>query len=169
MNKALVAIPFALPMLLAAGCANYDFTKAKTPTGEWDMRKLIADLEASGKETLSDGIWIPLVYLDLTTFSRSEPAMPGFTLSELTAVAPVFCIGSNERRIVDGDGEPIEHSDRWWFGWGLGLHDYDEYVPTRHGVRCHGRFRWLGIFGKDSTHYVTREPAPEAPPKAPSS
>lgn len=145
---------------LLCSCSNYDFAKVRTATGAWDMPRLIADLQASGEESLSSGIWIPFLYLDLVTFEPSRPDMPaGYTLTDLTAVGPIFCAGAADTFMVDPAGERIETSDRWWFGWGLLLHDYDEYVETRHGVRCHGRFRWLGLFGKDSNHYVTRTTA----------
>lgn len=154
--------PTTLALLLLCSCHNYDFATARTETG-WDIKKLIADLEASGDESLSSGIWIPFVYLDLTTFGPSRPDMPaGYTLTDITSVGPVFCAGAGDTFMVDKAGERIETTDHWWFGWGLLLRDSDEYVETRYGVRCDGKFRWLGLLGRDSKHYVTREPVPEA-------
>ena len=164
MNRHSSSIACLALCLSLAGCANYDFAMAKKASGEWDMQKLIADLQTSGETQLSNGIWIPLIYTNLTTFSRSHPLMPdGYTLRDMTAIAPIFCAGSHEEWIVDEAGAPVEQSDRWWVGWGLLLHDYDEYVHTPSGLRCHGRFRWLALFGNDSVHYLSMSRKSNAP------
>ena len=145
-------------VLLLTACANYDFARARTPDGRVDMKKLVTDLEASGKPQLSNGLWIPGIYLNLTTFQANAlPNLPdGYTLDKMTGVGPIFFAGGRDQTLLDKQGNQIEESDRDWLGWGLLWDDHDQRVETSHGLRCEGRLRYLGVFGRESLTYVKR-------------
>lgn len=146
--------------LLLTGCANYDFAKARRTDGTYDFAALIAELDKSGKNELSDGVWIPLIHMDVTTFKPAEPGMPeGYALSEMTASGPLFLIGSVERTCIDKDGKPIERIESDWVGWGALYFDREQRIETSWGTRRHSRHAVLLIFGGDHTHYG-QAPAP---------
>lgn len=148
--------PFALlPLAAAAACSSYDFAAARLPDGSYDMPKLIADLDASGKDQLSSGLWIPLVWLDLETFGRSDPLLPdGYTLSRLSSFGPVFLGGHRETHVVDVHGADVERHWNTWVGWGTLYYDDREAVGTLHGVRHSGLTRLLLLFGGSSLFYA---------------
>lgn len=149
----------ALLAILLAACTNYDFAAAKKPSGEWDFAKLASDLERSGANSLRQGTWIPLIHMAVTTFARNDPRLPpGYTLGEIDAYGPLFCVGGTERQVFDEAFAPIEGETRDWLGWGLGWWDAADTVETSHGRRYHGRDRVLLLFGGDSTHYVRPTP-----------
>lgn len=149
----------ALLAILLAACTNYDFAAARKPSGEWDFAKLASDLERSGANSLRQGTWIPLIHMAVTTFTRNDPRLPpGYTLGQLDAFGPLFCVGGTDRRVVDEAFAPIEGEQRDWIGWGLCYYDLGESVETTHGRRHHGRDRVLLLFGGDSTHYVPATP-----------
>ncbi len=144
---------------LAAGCTNYDFRKAMTTSGEFDVPKLIEDLKTSGRDQLSSGTWIPLIYLDLTTFKASSPLYPpGYTLQQMTCVGPIFCGGATDVRVMDEKGVSIESNDLFWLGWGVLFYDHDQRIETPSGPRLQERRRLALLFGKDETVY--RRPQP---------
>ncbi len=145
---------FASLTLLLTACANYDFAKARRTDGTYDLAKLIADLEASGKEQLSDGVWIPLIHMDVTTFKPADPGMPdGYELSEVTASGPLFLVGSGEHTCIDKDGKPVERIESEWLGWGALYFDREQRIETIWGTRLHSRHAVLLIFGGDHTVY----------------
>jgi len=136
-------------LLLLASCANYDFAAARLPDGGFDTQKLIADLEASGDESLSCGIWIPLLYLDITTFDHSRTDQPeGYTLSRITGVGPVFLAGTHDTDLFDRGGTAIEQRDLDWAGWGLLWFDRDTRIETIAGPRFENDWRLLTVFGR---------------------
>lgn len=149
--------PFVAAALLvaASACSTYDFAAAQRPDGSYDTQRLIADLEASGEESLSDGTWIPLLYLDLRRFEKNDVLLPaGYTLSHLRSYGPLFCTGSREFASSDAKGAEIETGDREWAGWGLLYHDRDDYVATTHGRRLDYSQRFLLLFGSDGRIYA---------------
>lgn len=149
-----------LLLLPLVACNNYDFAKARKADGELDLPKLIADLKASGDEQLTEGTWIPLLWLDLTTFGPSKPNYPkGYTLQEVASAGPIFCAGKHTVRYVDEQAAPIEREDRRWLGWGVLYHDHEGRVVTPSGTRVDDSHRLALIFGDDSTNYVTARPA----------
>lgn len=146
------AIAFAS---LAAACTNYDFAKARAPDGEYDMKRLIADLKASGEEELSAGIWIPLVWFDVTTFRASEPSLPaGYTLATARGYGPAFVVGSREQTAVDAAGEWIDTQEKDWIGWGLLYYSHDDWSMSTHGRRLRSAWRIL-LWGDDSIRYAS--------------
>jgi hypothetical protein len=151
--------PFAFLLLAAAtACSSYDFARARLPDGSYDTARLIADLEASGQDGLSQGLWIPLLWFDLTTFDRNDPLLPaGYTLSTINAFGPVFCGGSHDTKVLDVHGAEVERQRREWFGWGGLYFDDDEAIATTHGMRHEGRTRWLLLFGGKSRFYAAEQ------------
>lgn len=152
--------PLVVTILTAAlaGCSSYDFRQARTIDGGLDTNKLITDLKASGAESLSDGIWIPLVYCDITTFRPARPGKPvGYEFAHWTGVGPLFVTGAREETLVDRDGNVIEDEDRVWLGWGLLLDDRDERIETTVGPRLESRFRVLGLLGNDDVVYAPKK------------
>ncbi|MBL8747610.1 MAG: hypothetical protein JNK78_00515 [Planctomycetes bacterium] len=139
-------------------CANYDFSQARTIDGKLDTRKLIADLKASGEESLSEGIWIPLVYCNISSFKASTPGKPtGYEFAHWTGVGPVFMNGTYETALIDPAGTTIESDDRLWLGWSLLLNDRDGRIETIAGARLETTWRLLLLFGYDgSVFYASR-------------
>lgn len=157
--------PFLLLLVPIAACSNYDFAKARTADGALDVPKLIADLQASGEKQLHQGLWIPLLWLDLTTFEASDANYPaGFTLQAIHGIGPIFCAGQRTASYVDLQGATIERDDCRWLGWGALYHDLDNRVETPSGTRVDSRHRVALIFGSDGIAYVAPRPA-EAPPR----
>lgn len=138
-----------------AACSNYDFARARTPDGRYDMAKLMADLSESGKPSLMQGIWIPLIYANFTTFKKNEDTLPdGFTLEDVAGYGPLFCGGSTDKQIVDTHGAEIESQDHEWVGWALLYNDRDSYIQTPHGRRIEKRQRFLVLIQQDSDAYA---------------
>jgi len=147
-------------LALLSACSSYDFAAARKPDGELDVARLITDLKASGKEQLVEGLWIPLLWCDVTTFGPAARGYPaGYTLSEFTSVGPLFCAGHHDRRHLDTNGGPIERVDRDWFGWGILFHDTDERIETPSGPRLESSRRYALILGRDHTWYQPQERA----------
>lgn len=148
--------PFALLALVAASaCSSYDFAAARLPDGSYDMAKLIADLDASGKDQLSSGLWIPLVWLDLETFGRSDPLLPdGYTLSRMASIGPLFLGGHRETHVVDVHGLDVERHWTTWAAWGMAYFDDSEAVSTTYGKRLSGQTRYLLLLGGTSLFYA---------------
>ncbi|HEX5050618.1 MAG TPA: hypothetical protein VFZ65_02490 [Planctomycetota bacterium] len=144
----------AAVILLLASCTNYDFALARKANGEFDVPKLMADLQASGQTQLRQGTWIPLIYLDVTTFGKDDATLPnGYSIQHLKAFGPVFLFGGSEKQILDEKGSGVESWDRSWVGWGLLHRNRDDYVETTHGRRYEGHERVLVFFGSDATVY----------------
>lgn len=149
--------------LLCAGCANYDFAAARLPDGSFDRQKLIADLQASGEQSLSDGIWIPLIWLDITTFAPARWDEPdGYVLSQISGVGPLFLAGRHDKTLCDPNGASIEQRDMDWFGWGLLWLDRQSRVETVAGTRFESDWRLLTVLGRDGEVDYVR-PTPHAP------
>lgn len=150
----------ALGAVFATACANYDFAKARLPNGEYDHAKLIADLKASGETSLMQGLWIPLIYMDLTSFGPSEPALPtGYTLKTITSCGPIFTFGSMDRIAVDPEGKWIDTQATDWVVWGLAYYDHEDWSRTPDGRRLRHNERWL-LFGGDHILYSSRTGEP---------
>jgi hypothetical protein len=149
-------------LLLCPACAGYDFAKARRPDGGYDLEKLKADLAASGEDSLTDGIWIPLICLDFTSFERSEPSFPaGYSLTEATFFGPIALGGSYDVTLFDEKLAPVEVDDRDWFGWGLLFYDRELDVHTKWGRRHGDVRRYLLLFGpQDEVFYYRDEPQP---------
>jgi hypothetical protein len=144
----------ALSLCALTACSTYDFARARLPDGSLDTKKLIADLEASGKHSLDQGTWIPLIYLELTTFEKSDDQLPeGYTLTHLKSFGPLFFAGGNDMKILAKDGASVEARDREWAGWGVLYHDHDSYVGTPYGTRREKHERFLLLFGSDHVLY----------------
>jgi len=151
------ALPFFT--LLLAACSNYEFARARQADGSYDLPKLIADLQASGEERLTEGSWFPLVHLDITSFAASDPQYPaGYTLTETTGFGPVFSAFDTQKTIVDGVGAVIERERVLGLLLGLLYYDHDQHVETPSGRREEERRRFLLVFGRDDMCY--RRPAP---------
>lgn len=145
-------------LLLAACASNYDFSKAKLPTGEWDLAKLTADLNASGETELRDFSWIPLIRMRLTSFGPAESSYPtGFRLRDMTAGGPLFFGMDVDQRYVDGKGEMVESQAVTYVGWGLLYNQRNEQIATQFGIRTTKGWHTLLFFGKDSFEYVGPE------------
>jgi hypothetical protein len=147
--------------LLLAGslcaCSNYDFARAKLPSGEWDYGKLAADLKASGEPALHEGIWIPLIWLDLTTFRVSEPSLPaGHTLETWQGAGPLFCVGNGHERLVDDAGVEFERRDAEWYVWGVPYWSRTQRVQTQRGERLQRDSRILLLIDNGAKGYAAR-------------
>ena len=153
-------VPLVLP--LVAGCHSYDFAKARLPDGTYDGKKLMADLKASGEETLSDGYWIPLLHCDITSFGPTRSGIPfTYNVSHWSAYGPLFCLGKAEQQTFAGDGSKLEDNERHWGLWGIAYHDLEERIETKHGQRTHGDWRVALLFGQESIYYRGIEPTPK--------
>jgi hypothetical protein len=167
-------LPFVASCVLLAGCTNYDFAKARRPDGSFDTTKLIADLAASGEQQLSDGVWIPLIHMDITTFKSSERARSvplyrgGYELSHIDAWGPLFLGGNSDVLLVDGKGAKIETAERDWVLWGVGYANHEQRVDTKWGERVDSSNRVLLLFGGDTSAYrQAPEPALQPEKKQP--
>jgi hypothetical protein len=155
---------------LLAGCSGFDFARARLPDGSPDSAKMIAALAHQSLPSLSDGIWIPLLWMDIEIFAPThawEPA--GFRWQRTRAIGPLFCFGSAEQRLFDRDGTQFEQRGEDWGAWGLGWSASDSRVVTAHGTRFEGDLRVLGVLGwHDEPTYVGdprgAEPEPTATP-----
>ena len=156
---------FLLLLVPIAACSNYDFAKARTADGGLDVPKLIAALQASGEKQLHQGLWIPLLWLDLTTFEASDANYPaGFTLQEIHGIGPILCAGQRTASYVDQQGAQIERDDRRWLGWGVLYHDQDQSLPTPFGERHADQGRILLLWGWDDAGYERPTTAPASRP-----
>ena len=145
-------------LLLAACASNYDFSKAKLPSGEWDLAKLTADLNASGEKELRDFSWIPLIRMRLTSFGPAADGYPtGYRLRDMTAGGPLFCGMDLDQRYVDSKGEMVESQAVTYVGWMLLYNQRNEQVATQFGIRTTKGWHALVFFGKDSFDYVVPE------------
>lgn len=164
LREALVSFPFVFAL---AGCSNYDFAKARRADGSFDTAVLIADLAASGKRELTDGVWIPLIHMDITTFrsaelSKSSPYFRGgFVLSRIDAWGPLFLGGSADMLLVDAKGETIETGERDWVLWGVAYGHHEQQIDTTRGKRIDSAERVLLLFGGDTTAYRQADAQPE--------
>lgn len=146
---------------LAACSSNYDFAKAKLPTGEWDVAKLTADLNASGEKELRDFFWIPLIRMRLTSFGPSSPAYPsGYALRDISAAGPLFFGIDLDQRYLDSKGELVESQAATSIGWLLLYNAQHEQIATQNGIRTTKGWHALVFFGKNSFEYMS--PAPKA-------
>ncbi len=147
--------PLLLLASLAAACTNYDFAQARLPNGGYDTRKLIADLKASGRTSLSEGFWIPLLHCDITQFGPSKAGEPaGYTLGQMQAYGPLFFAGSMDELYFTAEGEPVgEERDRRWLGWGVLLHGEEERLQTHLGPRTRKEWRVALVLGNDDIRY----------------
>jgi hypothetical protein len=146
--------------LFTTACANYDFATARLPNGELDHARLIADLRASGADELHQGLWIPLLYMDLTSFEPSKPGLPpGYTLTAMRGYGPIFSFGSYDRVAVDPEGAWLDTQDSGWLVWGLLHYDHKDWCRTPDGRRLRHEERWL-LFGGDDIMYGTTPGAP---------
>jgi hypothetical protein len=137
-----------------SACSNYDFAQAKLPSGEWDYRKLVADLKASGTDQLKQGLWIPLLWLDLTTFERSIDTLPeGHTLQTWQSLGPVAFYGASKRTLFDEAGEQFDWHQQAWLGWGVVWHSDEVTVQTPRGNNVRASDRFL-LWDFDSEAYA---------------
>jgi hypothetical protein len=154
MNRIPAALLLAASAVLCS-CANYDFAKARLPNGEPDMPKLLADLKASGEDSLSSMTWIPLVYLNLQTFEPSKSEnFGGYTLLDSHVYGPLFCVGDVDRVLVDAQGGPVESNDYFWLGWGIPYHGHHERIETKAGHRVRDDWRVAVVLGRDDSCHV---------------
>jgi len=138
-----------------SACSTYDFAMARKPDGTYDIPKLIAELESSGRHCIDDGLWIRLVHTNFLTFEKNAPGLPpGYTFAHLKGYGPLFFAGTTERRVVTPKGEPIEWGDREWAGCGLLWHERDDYVTTTSGTRHEQRERFAILFGDTDVTYT---------------
>ena len=145
----------AAALFAFAACSTYDFSKARLPDGSLDVPRLIQDIEASGRNSLDEGIWIPLIHTRVLCFEKNGPDLPkGYTLRDVKAWGPLFFAGGADAKVVDEHGKAIESGDREWAGWGVIYRDRDQYVETPHGTRHEKHERILLLFGGDHTAYA---------------
>jgi hypothetical protein len=160
----------ALSTALASCVSNYDFAAARLPNGDYDLAKLEQDLAASGEESLIDATWIPLIWLDVTLFTKNrtwEPA--GHTLTAATMAAPLFCIGSASKRMVDPEQKLIEREEHDWALWMLLYRSSEEGITTNYGERIESETRVLLLFGGEDTTYQGAVRAASTPAEPPPS
>ena len=89
----------ALPL---AGCANYDFAKARLPNGDYDVPRLIADLKESGRSSLSDVTWFPFVTFRARIFQATEDRdhLPeGYKFADVLTVGPFGFVADRQARL----------------------------------------------------------------------
>lgn len=138
-----------------SACSTFDFDTVRKPDGTYDIQRLIAELEKSGRNSVDDGTWIPLIHTDFLTFEKSGPGLPpGYTFAHLKGYGPLFLAGTIDRQVVTPKGEAIEWSDREWFGWGLLWSDRDDYTTTPFGTRHEKHERFVVLFGPNDVTYT---------------
>jgi hypothetical protein len=140
------------------GCANYQFEQARRADGSWDIPKLVQDLEASSGESLYSGIWIPLIYADLTVFSGKDPVISdGYALEELAGYGPSFFVGAASKTLINDAQEAVDRQEAWWGLWGLGVKVDREQTVTESGERVRDEWRALLLFHGEDLDYEPRE------------
>ena len=154
---------FALAGILPlAGCANYDFAKARLPNGEYDIPRLIADLKESGRSSLSDVTWIPFVTLRARIFQATEDRdhLPdGYKFGDVLTVGPFGCIADRQSRLFAPAGESIESHEEIGVGWHL-LYDHREnLVETTYGTRRKAGWRLALVLGDEDLSYSPKQAA----------
>jgi hypothetical protein len=156
-----------LAAIVLPACTGYDFAKARHVDGSPDLPKLIADLKASGEDELEDGVWVPLVHMDVTTFEASKPHFPpGYTLTRIRAYGPLFAYADVEKTIVDEQGQPIETDDLNALGLGLLWYSRDSRIETSSGPRLQDRWRVALLVGNDDdVLYLRNTGAPANQPR----
>lgn len=148
-------------LALLTGCAGYDFGRARRPDGSYDVAKLLADLKTSGRTTMSDGSWIPLIHFESTSFGPSTSNAPrGYTLSTMSAYGPLFFVGSRTEQFFAEDGDHLEDRDIDWVGWGTLWFDREDRVETRRGLRTTSDWRLGLLFGQQGIRYSEAAPPP---------
>ena len=158
MIRILVLVAF-----LTAACSNYDFAAARRPDGSYDLPKLVADLEASGEESLTGGTWLPLLHLDVESFERADNLEGGYELVHVDAYGPLFFAGGIERRLYTPKLQQVEADERDWLALGLLYWSRDNEVASLAGPRHERERRVLLLFGKEHVHYW---PTPAESPAA---
>jgi len=136
------------------GCSTFDFDTVRKPDGTYDVPRLIAELEKSGRHSIDDITWIPLIHTNLLNFEKNAPGLPpGYTFAHVKAYGPLFLAGTIDRQVVSPTGEPIEWADREWVGWGVLWRDQDDYTATTSGTRHEKHERFALLFGPSSVVY----------------
>jgi len=153
-----LAFPLAAFATLV-GCAGYDFGRARRPDGSYDLEKLKADLKSSGRTSMSDGSWIPLIHFASTSFGPTRSDGPaGYTLSKMSAYGPLFFVGSREEHFFAADGTHLEDRAIDWAGWGTLWFDREERVETKRGERISTDWRVGLVFGSQGVRYTDTAP-----------
>lgn len=147
--------PILLAALLLPACANYDFDRARLPNGGWDHQRLLADLQASGEDSLAEIVWIPLLYTEVTMFKASDPSLPkGYTLSTGGGVGPLFCANWSSQQVVGEDLAFVESTTTRGIGWNLLYDGTWQRTRTTHGDRLADRHLVLRWFGDEDVLYL---------------
>jgi hypothetical protein len=143
------------------GCTGYDFGRARRPDGSYDLEKLKADLQASGRVSMSDGSWIPLIHFESTSFGPSSSDAPsGYTLSKMSAYGPLFFVGSRDEQFFAEDGAHLEDRAIDWVGWGTLWFDREERVETKRGERISSDWRLGLLIGQQGVRYTNAAAPP---------
>ena len=119
------------------------------PIADIDAPGLAAELGARPGEAdaLIDVAYLPLVHLDLKTFSRNaagEPLPEGHEYLSLRSWLPLFAVVDGEVAHFDADDAEFERSEFLAVLWGLWSQSRTT-VQTSHGERIErdGRLLWL--------------------------
>ncbi|MBL8736933.1 MAG: hypothetical protein JNL12_10940 [Planctomycetes bacterium] len=154
---------FALMGILPlAGCANYDFAKARLPNGDYDVQRLIADLKASGRSSLSDVTWFPFVTFRARIFQATEDRdqLPeGYKFADVLTVGPFGFVADRQARLFASGGESIESHEEIGVGWHL-LYDHrEDLVETTYGTRRKAGWRLCLVLGDEDKTYTEKPKA----------
>jgi hypothetical protein len=161
-STALFLLAATLPL---AGCANYDFAKARLPNGDYDIPRLIADLKESGRSSLSDVLWIPFVVTRAKIFQATEDRdhLPtGFKFGEVLTVGPFGCVSDKQSRLFAAAGESIETYSAVGVGWHLLFNHREDLVETAYGTRRHAGWRFALLLGDEDKAYTPKTVAPKS-------
>jgi hypothetical protein len=161
--------PFT-PFLLAAalplaGCANYDFAKARLPNGDYDIPRLIADLKESGRSSLSDVTWVPFVVTRARIFQATEDRdkLPtGYKFGDVLTVGPFGCVSDKQSRLFASAGESIETYSSVGVGWNLLFNHREDLVETTYGTRRYAGWRLALLLGDEDKAYTPKAAAPKS-------
>jgi hypothetical protein len=158
------------PLVLAAtlplaGCANYDFAKARLPNGDYDIPRLIADLKESGRSSLSDVTWVPFVVTRARIFQATEDRdkLPtGYKFGDVLTVGPFGCVSDKQSRLFASAGEPIESYTAVGVGWRVLYNHREDLVETTYGTRRHAGWRFALLLSDEDKSYTPKSAAPKS-------
>ena len=159
-------VPFLLAAALPlAGCANYDFAKARLPNGDYDIPRLIADLKESGRSSLSDVTWVPFVVTRARIFQVTEDRgkLPtGYKFGDVLTVGPFGFVSDKQSRLFASAGESIETYSSVGIGWHLLFNHREDLVETTYGTRRYAGWRFALLLGDEDKAYTPKAAAPKS-------
>ncbi len=159
------ALALLLVLVTGTGCvSNHAFPLG----GALDVPSLVRALDAhpADDDALFDVTYLPLLHLDLQTFSKTEepPNYPeGHESFSIRSWLPLFLIVDGDVEFFDAEHAAFERTEFMAILWGLWARS-EMTLQTAHGERVErsGRLLWL-LDWDDSVEYVEHAPLASQP------